>query len=32
MVMIDDYTEHKRPEKQGGLWFTANKLQVIGEL
>ncbi len=32
MVMIDDYTEHRRPEKQGGLWFTANKLQVIGEL
>jgi hypothetical protein len=31
-VMITQYTEHKRPESQGGLWYTANKLKVLKEL
>jgi hypothetical protein len=31
-VRISDYTEHKRPENQGGLWYTANKLTVLKEL
>lgn len=32
MVLIADYTEHQRPESQGGLWYTANQMQVLGEL
>lgn len=31
-VEIKDFTEHQRPENQGGLWFTANSLKVIKEL
>ena len=31
-VEIEDYTPHHRPQSQGGLWFTANKLKVIKEL
>jgi hypothetical protein len=32
LVMIDDYTEHQRPESQGGLWYTANNMKVVIEL
>jgi len=32
VVKIDDYTRHQRPEAQGGLWFTANSMQIIGEI
>lgn len=32
IVEIQDYTAHQRPESQGGLWYTANKLKVIKEL
>jgi hypothetical protein len=28
-VMITNYTEHQRPQSQGGLWYTANKLKVL---
>jgi len=28
-VEIEDYTAHQRPAKQGGLWYTANKLTVL---
>jgi hypothetical protein len=31
-VDIEGYTEHKRPENQGGLWYTANKLRVLEQL
>lgn len=31
-VVISDYTEHKRPESQGGIWYTANRMKVIREL
>lgn len=32
VVKINDYIEHQRPESQGGLWFTANNMKVLGEL
>lgn len=28
-VWFDEYTEHLRPESQGGLWYTANKIKVL---
>lgn len=28
-VKFSDYTSHKRPESQGGLWYTANKMTVL---
>lgn len=28
-VEISDYTEHVRPESQGGLWYTAKKMKVL---
>lgn len=31
-VQIDDYVEFKRPEAQGGLWFIAQRIKVLGEL
>jgi len=31
-VAIMKYEEHQRPASQGGLWYTALKLKVIGEL
>jgi len=31
-VIINDYTEHKRPENQGGLWYTANQLTIVREI
>jgi len=32
IVEIDRYTEHLRPAKQGGLWYTADRLRIKGEL
>jgi hypothetical protein len=32
IVGFHDYTKHIRPESQGGLWFTANKMVILGEL
>ena len=31
-VDIQDWTVHNRPESQGGIWFTANKIKFIGEI
>ena len=31
-VDIEDWTVHNRPESQGGIWFTANKIKFIGEI
>ena len=28
-VEIDDYTELKRPESQGGIWYLANKMKIL---
>lgn len=28
-VEIEDYTELVRPEKQGGLWYLANRMRVL---
>jgi hypothetical protein len=28
-VEFADYTEHKRPASQGGLWYTANTMKVL---
>ena len=28
-VMIQDFTEFKRPENQGGLWFLAKRIKII---
>jgi hypothetical protein len=28
-VEVNDYTEHQRPESQGGLWYTANSMKVL---
>ncbi len=28
-VEIEDFTEQKRPENQGGLWFLANRMKII---
>jgi hypothetical protein len=27
-----DAAEHLRPENQGGLWYTAQQMQILGEL
>lgn len=32
VVEVDDYIEHRRPECQGGLWFTANQMKVLHPL
>jgi len=29
LVEIKKVTEHQRPEAQGGLWYTAEKLRII---
>ena len=29
MVLIEDYTEERRPENQGGLWYLANKVMIL---
>ena len=31
-VEIEDFVEHIRPKNQGGLWFLANRMKVIGEV
>ncbi len=28
-VKFENYTKHKRPESQGGLWYTANEMTVL---
>jgi hypothetical protein len=29
-VVMDGYTEFKRPEIQGGVWFLADNIKIIG--
>jgi len=31
MVVIDDYTEFKRPENQGGLWYLAEDMLILDD-
>jgi len=31
-VEIRDYKKIRRPESQGGLWFLAKQMKVLGEL
>jgi hypothetical protein len=31
-VEIEDYTELRRPASQGGLWWLANRMKVLGEV
>jgi len=31
-VEVDEYTELKRPETQGGLWYISNKMKVLDVL
>lgn len=30
VVEIKDYVPHVRPESQGGLWYTAKRMRVVG--
>ena len=30
--VIEDYTEFKRPENQGGLWFLAKRMMIVDEI
>lgn len=30
IVEMEDFTEFKRPEHQGGLWYLAKKIKIIG--
>ena len=30
-VAIQDYKKINRPEKQGGCWYLANKIKILGE-
>ena len=29
-VEIDDYEQLKRPEHQGGMWYLAQRMKVLG--
>lgn len=31
-VDIQDFKAEKRPKSQGGLWYLANKIKIIGEV
>ena len=31
-VEMEDFIEMKRPESQGGLWYLANKIKIMGEV
>lgn len=28
-VSFSEYTEHRRPECQGGMWYTANSMKIL---
>lgn len=30
-VLIEDYTEFKRPDNQGGLWYLAKRMQILSD-
>ena len=29
MVLIEDFTEVRRPENQGGLWYLAKRIKIL---
>lgn len=31
-VRIQDYAKIKKPDAQGGIWFLANDMKIIGEV
>ncbi len=31
VVMLRDVETHQRPEAQGGLWYTAGQMRILGE-
>jgi hypothetical protein len=31
-VSISDWRKHVRPESQGGIWYTANRLKILSVL
>jgi hypothetical protein len=31
-IEMDEFTEFNRPNSQGGLWYLANKIKIIGEV
>jgi hypothetical protein len=31
-VEIEDFTEQKRPENQGGIWYLANRLKILHKI
>lgn len=31
-VVIRDYKKEQRPESQGGVWYLADKMYVVGEI
>ncbi len=31
MVLIEEYTEFKRPENQGGLWYLAGRMKIMDD-
>lgn len=31
-VMIEDFTEFNRPENQGGMWYLAKRMKIIGDI
>jgi len=30
-VEIEDFVEHIRPKNQGGMWFLANRMKLVGK-
>jgi len=30
-VIIEDYTEFKRPENQGGMWYLAKRMKILND-
>lgn len=30
-IMMEDFTEFKRPENQGGLWFLAKRMMIVDD-
>ena len=30
-VMIEDFTEFKRPKSQGGMWFLAKRMKILND-
>ena len=30
-VLIEDYSEFKRPENQGGMWYLAKRMKILSD-